>query len=138
MADQPSTKPQLPVHPLLANLAPSLRSPEPTVKLTGYVGPASRVGQVRLYHSLEDLSHYIEFDETAVVHTVPVSESGETNKGVSVWIKASTPVRWIREYRNAKSLVLKIARMASGVGVSGPPGVSDWSIIGQTTRWRGI
>jgi len=121
MAGRTTTKGQLSVHPLLANLTHSRQSPESTIKFAGYVGPASRPGQVRLYHSLEDLSHYIEFDESYVVRTGPSSENLTPNKGVSVWVKASTPIRWTREYKNAKSLWLRIARMTQGVGIGGPP-----------------
>ena len=110
MADP--TKPQIPVHPVLANLTQSGQQPEPTVKFSGYAGPPSRAGQVRLYHSLENLSHYIEFDESCVVQRQPASEAVTPDKGLSVWVKASALVRWTREYKNAQSLVAKIAGMA--------------------------
>jgi hypothetical protein len=122
MAD-PTPKSKLPVHPLLANLTQSGQSPESTIKFSGYVGQASREGQVRLYHSLEDPSHYIEFDESGVVHSDPAPADLAPNNGLSVWVKASTPVRWTCEHKNAKSLAMRIARMASRRGVSGPPGV---------------
>jgi hypothetical protein len=113
MADRAATKKQLPVHPLLANLTEAGQPAESTIKFIGYVGPASREGQVRLYHSLEDPSHYIEFDQNSVVQTDTAPADLAPNNGLSVWIKASAPIRWTREYKNARSLAMRIARMAS-------------------------
>jgi hypothetical protein len=115
-----AAKTQLSVHPLLANLTGSGAPAGSTVVLHGYVGPASRAGQVRLYSSLEDLSHYIEFDESCVLHTSPASESVAPNNGVSVWVKSSTPIRWTRDYKNAKSFWAQVATMIR-LGVFAPP-----------------
>lgn len=112
MADPATTKPKLDVHPVLAGLTQSGQSGDAPVQFAGYVGPASRQGQVRLYHSLYDLSHYIEFDEASVVQTGPSPENITPNQGVAVWVKAGAPVRWTREYKSAKSLAARIATMA--------------------------
>jgi hypothetical protein len=117
------TSPQIPVHPVLAGATPPGQQPESVVDLVGYVGPSSRQGQIRLYHSLHDLSHYIEFDESSVAQTQPASEKVAPGHGLTVWLKASAPVRWTREYKSAKSLVAKIAGMAQGGAPSTPPGI---------------
>lgn len=116
-----SAKPQVPVHP---HLAKSGQTPESIVKLSGYVGPASREGQIRLYSSLEDLSHYIEFDEGAVVDTEPAPEAIAPNKGVTLWVKESASIRWICEYKNVRSFWSRVANMALGRGRSEPPGAA--------------
>jgi hypothetical protein len=112
----------VPLHPLLAGLIPSDEPTESPVELAGYVGPSSGPGKVRLYNSLQDLSHYLEFDETSVMFTAPASSDIAPNNGLTVWVKASTPIRWTREYRNANRLVAQIASMAQGSG-SQPPGI---------------
>lgn len=112
----------VPLHPLLAGLIPSDQPTESPVELAGYVGPSSGPGKMRLYHSLQDLSHYLEFDETSVMFTAPASSEIAPNNGLTVWVKASTPIRWTREYKNANRLVAQIVSMAQGSG-SQPPGI---------------
>lgn len=99
-------KPQLAVHPLLANVAQGGVQPESTIKFAGYVGSPSQPGKVRLYSTLTDLSQYVEFDENAVVRTAAAPEIPDD--GVSVWVKASTPVRLVHEYQTASSFVSTI------------------------------
>jgi len=111
--------PQLAVHPLLSNL--SGYAPDSPVELSGYLGPSSGDGKVRLHHSLQDLSHYIEFDESSVMRSGPAPNHVAPNDGVTVWISPNAPVRWSREYKNVKHLVNKIAGMI--LGGSQPPGV---------------
>ena len=103
----------IPVHPLIAKLTESAAepgaSPEAPVKLSGYVGPASQSGMVRLYPTLSGLSHYFEFPEDAVVHTAEAPETVLPNGATSVWVRASAPVRWTREYPNASGMETSIA-----------------------------
>jgi hypothetical protein len=99
----------MPVHPLIAKLTeggvgPGASSPQAPAKLSGYIGPASQPGMVRLYSSLRDLSHYLEFPQGAVVHTAEAPESLLPDGAVSVWIKPDTPFRWTREYPHASAL----------------------------------
>jgi hypothetical protein len=114
-------KTQYPVHPLLENLKPLGPPPDSPVELSGYIGPASGPGKVRLYHSLQDLSHYIEFDESSVMFTAPAPKNIAPNNGLTVWVQASTPIRWTREYKSATRLANKIARMP--FEGSQPPGI---------------
>jgi hypothetical protein len=120
MAD---SKTQIPQHPLIASLTQGgQQSPASTIKLAGYVGPPSQAGKVRLYSTLSDLSHYIEFDESAVVQTAEAPESLIPDKGLCIWVKASAPVRWVQEYQAAADLAATIASnlgQASGSGGSG-------------------
>jgi hypothetical protein len=102
-------KPPLPVHPLIATVVQAGQSERP-LKLTGYLGPPDQAGKVRLYSTLDDLSHYVELDENAVVQTVEASETELTNKGQHVWVKESAPVRWVHEYPTASSFTADIAR----------------------------
>jgi len=115
-------KPKLSVHPLLAHLADSGQQSDQTIVLSGYVGPASGTGQVRLYSSLEDLSHFIEFDEGSVVFVAPAAKSVAPHKGVTVWLKSSAPIRWTRDYKNAKTFWTRVAKLVER-GTVEPPGV---------------
>jgi len=99
---------RLPVHPLIASLKLGGSQPESAIKLAGYVGVSSQAGRLRLYSTLDDLSHYVEFDENAVVRTAPAPESLLPDNGVLVWVKSSTPVRYVREYRSASGLTQDI------------------------------
>jgi hypothetical protein len=111
------TKPQLQVHPLIASLTQTGQQPEPAVKFAGYVGPSSQPGKVRLYSTLDDLSHYLEFDESAVMQTAPAPQDLLPDNAVSVWVKGSTSVRWIREYPTASGFASTIANsLAQGRG----------------------
>ena len=116
-------------HPVLAaltaNSVPGNPQPEPVVKLSGYVGPASRQGLVRLYTALEDLSHYLEFDEDAVVQRGDTPGNEMPDNACSLWVKANTPVRWIREYASAGILVASIKN--SIMPVSGASSASQAS-----------
>lgn len=115
MAD---TKPQISVHPVLSNLQG--QPPDSPVELSGYVGPASGDGKIRLYHSLQDLTHYIEFDANSVVHTAPASSDIAPNNGLTLWVKSDTPIRWSCEYKTAQDLFDKVSSTPS----MQPPGVS--------------
>jgi hypothetical protein len=110
-------------HPVLAVLTadsvPGSPQPEAVVKLSGYVGPASQQGLVRIYTALEDLSHYLEFDEEAVVHTEDTPGAEMSDNASSLWVKASTPVRWIREYASAGILVASIKNTMMPVSGAG-------------------
>ena len=101
-------KPQLPVHPLIATLVQA-GQPERPIKLTGYLGPPDQAGKIRLYSTLDDLSHYLELDENAVVQTAEASEIELTNKGHYVWVRESAHIRWVHEYPTASSFVADIA-----------------------------
>jgi hypothetical protein len=115
--------PQIPHHPVLAALTANSRSgspqPESITKLSGYVGPASQEGLVRLYTALDDLSHYLEFDGNAVVQTTETPDTEMSHNARTLWVKASTPVRWIREYPSAHTLVSSVARGMSQAGIPG-------------------
>jgi hypothetical protein len=101
-------KPRLPVHPLIASLQLGGSQPESAVKFAGYVGASGQPGKLRIYSTLDDLSHYVEFDENAVVRTAPAPESLLPDDGVLVWVKSTTPVRYVREYRSASGLMQAI------------------------------
>jgi hypothetical protein len=98
----------LPVHPLIDRLAPAGQPAVPAVKLSGYVGPPSQAGKARLYSTLTDLSHYVEFDQDAVVQTAEAAETELPNQGSDVWVKASAPLRWVHEYSSASSFVADV------------------------------
>jgi hypothetical protein len=115
-------KPQLPVHPLIAGLEEGREQFESMIKFAGYIGQSGKPGQVRLYSSLDNLSHYLEFDEEAVVQTAPASESVLPNNAVVIFLKANTPVRWIREYSTAKALRRAIARKLRNSAIGGVTG----------------
>ena len=111
-----SAEESTPVHPLIAKLTegsaePGAPSPQAPFKLSGYIGPASQSGMVRLYSTLRDLSHYLEFPNEAVVHTAQTPESLLPDGATSLWIKADTPVRWIREYPNTSALTTSIVNV---------------------------
>jgi hypothetical protein len=102
-----------PVHPLIAKLTEGNTEPkalpsEAPVKLSGYIGPASQSGMVRLYSTLRSLSHYIEFPENAVVHTRQTPETVLPDGATSLWLRKDTPVRWTREYPTASALAASI------------------------------
>jgi hypothetical protein len=122
---------QLPYHPLLASLAKDTTlgnpGPESAIKFSGYVGPASQDGLVRLYVTLNDLSHYIEFERNAVVQTSDTPESILPDKAVTIWVKGSTRVRGIREYASATALY---ASIASGFGQQ-PTAASSVTVLGS-------
>jgi hypothetical protein len=115
-------KPRIPLHPLLENAAQLGQTPESAVRFAGYVGPASKEGHVRLYSSLEDLSHYLEFEENCVLHTDKATDNIAPNNGLFIWVKASCPIRWTCEYKNARNLAAKIAKMGPA-GVVQNPGI---------------
>jgi hypothetical protein len=108
-----ATRLQLPVHPLVAGLVQAGQPAASAVKLTGYVGPPSQAGKVRLYSSLDDLVHYLEFDEDAVLHTAEASENELPNPGHHVWVKPTAPVRWVHEYQAASDFFDDIAKNVS-------------------------
>jgi hypothetical protein len=116
MANAPA--PNLQIHPILANLNPS----DSVIELSGYIGPASSGGRVRLYHSLHDLSHYIEFDKAQVLSSSPASKNIAPNNGVTLWVKSSAPVHWVREFRTARHLARQVVKMTNNPA-SQPPGV---------------
>jgi hypothetical protein len=100
---------QIPYHPVLGELKPgSVRSGAVT-KLSGYVGPASAPQRTRLYASLEDLSHYLEFDTKAVVQTTDTPANELPYNAQTLWLKAGTGIHWIREYTSANHLVASVA-----------------------------
>jgi hypothetical protein len=105
-----ATQPQLPVHPLVAGLVQDGQPAASAVKLSGYAGPPSQAGKVRLYSSLNDLIHYLEFDEDAVLQTAEASENELPNQGCHVWVKPTAPVRWVHEYQSARDFVDDIAK----------------------------
>src|SRR5215472_1871371 len=98
MADTPT--PNLQVHPILANLKPS----DSVIELSGYIGSANSEDRVRLYHSLHDLSHYIEFDKGQVLSSSPAPRRLAPHNGVTLWVKSSAPIRWVREFKTARQL----------------------------------
>jgi hypothetical protein len=115
--------PQIPIHPLLADGGQSGKLPPASIQFAGYVGKASQPGMVRLYSTLTDLSHYLEFDEKAVVQSADAAESVLPNKGVLIWVDAGSPIRWVREYQSAKSLAASIAKnLRQGGGQGGSQG----------------
>lgn len=123
MAD--TTKQQIPVHPMIANLTGGGKQPpEATIRFAGYVGPPSQAGLVRIYSTLSDLTHYIEFDQNAVVQTAQAPDSLIPDNGLCVWVRASTPVRWVREYQKASDLSAAIENSLSQSNSSGSTGSS--------------
>jgi hypothetical protein len=114
----------VPFHPVLAALTkdspPGNPQPQTVVKLSGFVGPASQNGLIRIYSSLSDLSHYLELESDAVVHTTATPATEVADNACSLWVKAGAPVRWTREYYNAGALVTSIASsMAPAASTTG-------------------
>jgi hypothetical protein len=118
----------IPYHPVLEA---SLISSEPenpqhqaVHKLSGYVGPASQNGWIRIYNALDDLSHYLEFESSAIVHSTETPASEMPDNAQSFWVNANARVRWIREYPNVGSLVSSVRSiMYPGANVAdGRPG----------------
>jgi len=111
--------PQIPIHPLLANAAQGSQPIATPIQFAGYVGKPSKPGLVRLYSTLSDLSHYLEFDEKAVVESAEAAETLLPNKGVLIWVEASTPIRWVREYLSARNFAASVAgKLRQGSGQS--------------------
>lgn len=105
----------IPVHPVLAEVSPDRpAATEASVKLDGYVGPASRDGVVRLYSSLTNLSHYVEFAEDDVVQTRDTPANVLPDEGTTIWIRARAPVQWIREYPTASAFAAGVKKVAGG------------------------
>jgi hypothetical protein len=105
---KPPAKAKLPVHPLIASLKHSDEPAKAPVKFTGYIGVPGKVGMLRLYSSLDDLSHYVEFDEGAVLQTAAAPENVLPDNAVHVWVDPTTPVRYVREYSSARRLLRAI------------------------------
>jgi hypothetical protein len=112
-------KHKLQVHPVIAGLKHDHERPQSVVRFAGYVGQSGREGVVRLYSSLDDLSHYLEFDEKAVLESAPAAESLLPNNGVCIFLGADTPVRWIREYPSARALRRSLMRRLQSSGAGG-------------------
>jgi hypothetical protein len=112
-------KPEIPLHPLIASSAQPGQPPQPSVKFSGYVGTPSGPGKVRLYSTLDDLSHYLEFDEAAVVQTAPTPELLLPDNALSIWVDAGTPIRWVREYSKASDFANMIANTMVQAGSAG-------------------
>jgi hypothetical protein len=118
---------QIPIHPLLEHLTQdsATGTAETPVKLSGYVGRASREGLVRLYSTLEDLSHYLEFDQAGIVQTADTPESILPNQAVTIWVKPRTPICWVREYSTATALVASILT-SLGLGTASRGSNPNW------------
>jgi hypothetical protein len=106
----------IPVHPLIAKLTegdaePQVLQVKAPVKLSGYIGPASQSGMVRLYSTLSGLSHYVEFPKAAVVHTASTPETVLPDGAMTVWIRKDTPVRLTREYTTASAFTTSVIHM---------------------------
>ncbi|MDH6246089.1 hypothetical protein M2432_003745 [Mycobacterium sp. OTB74] len=116
---EPAT-PKVPVHPVLAKLAeggtPPASPPQAPVKLSGYVGPASQPGLVRLYSAIGG-SHYAEFPEDAVIHTASTPETVMPDGATTLWIRNDTPVRFIKEFSTASALVTAVTNMVRRRGL---------------------
>jgi hypothetical protein len=87
---------RLAVHPLIASLTSGGKEPEPAVQFAGYIGESGQAGTVRLYLTLNDLSQYLEFEESAILQTGDAPENMLPNKGLLVWVRANSPVRACR------------------------------------------
>jgi len=74
-----SENPPLDPHPLILKLLAHADHPQSTVVLTGYIGPAEKVGFIRFYLEL-DLGVYLEIPLTAVIHSEPVDGSQSMSK----------------------------------------------------------
>jgi hypothetical protein len=96
------------------NSRPGDPQPEPVCKLSGYVGPASQPGLVRLYTALDDLSHYLEFDSSAVVQTMDTPDHEMSDGARSLFVRASTHIRWIREFPTAQHLFSHVKSTSQG------------------------
>jgi hypothetical protein len=112
-------KQKLQVHPLIAGLKQDDERPQSVIRFAGYVGQSAKEGVVRLYSSLDDLSHYLEFDEKAVLESAPASESVLPHNAVCIFLSANAPVRWVREYPNARALRRSIMRRLGNASARG-------------------
>ena len=102
-----SKKSHLPVHPLIASLTGGGKEPESAVQFAGYIGESGKAGTVRLYLTLNDLSQFLEFDETAVLETSDAPENLLPDQGLLLWVKANSPVKACRTqvYKNSARVV---------------------------------
>jgi hypothetical protein len=90
----------LQVHPLLKKLG--VEGAANAISLTGYVGPASHDGNLRLYSSLEDLSNSVEVRREDVLHSAPTPESVLPYGGTIIWLKKDAQVTY---HRTEKTVV---------------------------------
>jgi hypothetical protein len=74
---------------LVEKLVPDPAAHEPAVQLTGWLGKSTRGGVWRLYLTPQ-LDEYVQFPETAVVHSEQLDVSQSAAGGTMVWLKAGT------------------------------------------------
>jgi hypothetical protein len=77
--------------PLVERLISDPANPEPTVHLSGWLGKATQEGMWRLYLTPQ-LDEYVQFSESDVVHTQPLTPDQSPLGGSVVWLKAGTPL----------------------------------------------
>jgi hypothetical protein len=78
---------KLPENKLIARLAELKNS---GCAFAGYVGKSGEAGTIRLYMSLSDLSQYLEFPESALLHSIPARSDRDRT---FVWLKPDANVR---------------------------------------------
>src|SRR5215471_11282505 len=74
---------------LVEQLIPDPADHQPTIQLTGWLGKSSKEGFWRLYLTPQ-LNEYVQFAETAVLHSQPIPEEQSPLGGTVVWLEAGT------------------------------------------------
>ena len=115
---------------LVENLIPNPSDPRPTIQLTGWLGKSSKEGCWRLYLTPQ-LSEYVQFLDTAVVHSQPVPEDQSPLGGTMIWLDASTPL----EYTQIVQRQVQADFLSGGITSEYLPGTaSDFAFAGPAAR----
>lgn len=85
-----SKKTKLETHPLIAKLGIDPNSPGDLYTLVGYLGPSSRPGHWRIYHS-RDFNYFTELAEDAIAHVEP-QRPGDENGPSTIYVKGQARV----------------------------------------------
>jgi len=91
-----SHRPHLGINPVIAGLTGEHDNLVSAIRCRGYVGDSRHPGRVRLYFSLNDISRYIEFEESAIVHIIEAPQEVLPEGGVYIWLRANSQVRAVR------------------------------------------
>jgi hypothetical protein len=130
-----SGTPRLPVHPLIKRLTSRVeRRPEGAVRFAGYVGESERVGWIKLYLTLYDLSQYVEIEDRDIVRTEDAPEYLLPHKGLIIWVHERSPVRAVRDdVREARVIARILARNQGRVrpSLSGPSAPATATYYGK-------
>jgi hypothetical protein len=91
--DQPFSR--LEPDPVVEQLVPNPIAPPNLVSLTGVLGRSDQDGVHRLYLTRQ-LNAYVEFEQSAVVHSTAIGEPESGFRATTVWLKTGTPLQLTR------------------------------------------